>query len=210
LFNDADDLPLIATPRPAGPPLSVRRPTPEIPKVRSKPVTPRPGDDEFGLQTDATYDEYVRGHRRDFHGAITELAPASAAARLMAAIIDVTLLGAINAVVVYLTLALSGLTVDEIRVLPVAPVLGFLAILDGGYLIAFIAASGQTIGKMITGIRVMSEDGRRVEIGGAVLRAAGCGVSLLTAGLGYLPAFLTSDRRALQDRISGTRVVSAR
>jgi uncharacterized RDD family membrane protein YckC len=90
------------------------------------------------------------------------------------------------------------------------PLLLFFVILDGGYLVAFIAASGQTIGKMVTHLRVMRDDGRRVDVGGAVLRAAGCGLSLLTAGLGYLPAFITADGRALQDRLSKTRVVSAR
>ena len=53
-------------------------------------------------------------------------------------------------------------------------------------------------------------DGGRVDVGGACLRAVGCLLSLLTAGLGYLPALLSADGRAVQDRISGTRVVSAR
>jgi uncharacterized RDD family membrane protein YckC len=128
----------------------------------------------------------------------------------VATLIDMVLLGTINVAVVYLTLALANLDVEQFDVLPLAPLVTFLVLLNGGYLVTFIAASGQTIGKMATGIRVMGDDGRRVDIAGAVLRAAGCGVSLLTAGLGYLPAFITTDGRALQDRIAGTRVVSAR
>jgi uncharacterized RDD family membrane protein YckC len=139
-----------------------------------------------------------------------EYTPASPAARLGAAVIDIALLGAIDAAVIYLTLALAGLTWQAREVLPQAPLLGFLAILNGGYLIVFIAAAGQTIGKMVTGVRVMGDDGQRVTIAGAVLRAAGCAASLLTLGLGYLPAFFAADRRALQDRIAGTRVVRAR
>jgi uncharacterized RDD family membrane protein YckC len=95
-------------------------------------------------------------------------------------------------------------------VLPFLPIAAFFVILDGGYLVAFIAASGQTIGKMLTGVKVVRDDGGRVDIQGAFVRAMGCGVAVLTAGLAYLPAFLTTDRRALQDRIAGTRVISAR
>jgi uncharacterized RDD family membrane protein YckC len=131
-------------------------------------------------------------------------------ARLLATIVDGVLLGSVDAAVVYLTLALTGLGIDSVRALPILPLAGFLAILNGGYLIAFVAASGQTIGKMIAGVRVLRDDGRRVDIATAVLRAAGCGLSLLTAGVGYLPALLTTDGRALHDRISGTRVVRAR
>jgi uncharacterized RDD family membrane protein YckC len=143
-------------------------------------------------------------------GYVDEHAPAGSLRRLLAAAIDMVLLGAIDIVVVYLTAALAGLTMDDLSPLPVLPIAAFLAILDGGYLIAFVAASGQTIGKMVTGIRVLTVEGRRVDISGALLRAAGCALSLITAGLGYLPAFLTVERRALQDRMAGTRVVRAR
>ena len=139
-----------------------------------------------------------------------DVRPAPPGARLAAAVIDASLLGAINVIVVYLTLALAGRTWREYGVLPLAPLLGFFAIVAGGYLVAFVAASGQTIGKMAAGIRVMGDDGHRVDIAAAVLRAAGCLASVLTLGIGYLPAFFTADRRALHDRLSGTRVVSAR
>jgi uncharacterized RDD family membrane protein YckC len=135
--------------------------------------------------------------------------PASLAARLGATIIDVALLVAVDALVVYLTLALAGLGWRDYAVLPRAPLLGFLAILNGGYLTVFIAAAGQTIGKMVTGVRVIGDDGRRVAIAVAVMRTIGCAASLLTLGLGYLPAFVAADRRALQDRIAGTQVVRA-
>ncbi len=136
--------------------------------------------------------------------------PASSFARLGAAVIDAVLLGFINAAVVYLTLALAGVPWQDFEILPVAPLVGFFAILSGGYLIVFIAAAGQTIGKMVTGVRVVGDDGQRVDVAGAVLRTAGCVVSILTLGLGYLPAFFSGDRRAVQDRIAGTRVIRAR
>jgi len=216
--DDAADAPL-TPPRPALPPLSVRRTTPEITRTRPRAVTPPlpvAEDSAYG-EGDIDVAELHVAPERDVHKApkvpatgAADLAPASRNARLAAAFIDLVLLGVIDGAVLYLTLALARLDPAAIAALPVIPLLLFFAILDGGYLIAFVAAGGQTIGKMIAGIRVVGEDGRRVDIGGACLRAVGCLLSLLTAGLGYLPALLSADGRAVQDRISGTRVVSAR
>lgn len=211
LFNDGeDDTPLITVPRPVRPPLSVRRTTPEIPRTRARVVTPRPEDGELALPIETPTVRPAPAVATAAQSKAVDLAPAAAGRRLTATLIDLGLLVGIDVAVVYLTLALAGLTLEQMSVLPMLPIAAFFAILDGGYLVAFIAASGQTIGKMVTGIRVVGDDGGKVDIAAAMLRAAGCGVSLLTAGLGYLPAFLTAERRALQDRISGSRVVSAR
>jgi len=134
--------------------------------------------------------------------------------RTAAALIDATLIAAIEVAVVYLTLRLCGLTVAELRVLPPVPLGAFLLLLAGGYVIAFTVAGGQTIGKMAAGIRVVPIPERdpgnaRVSLGSAVLRAAGCLVSIVTAGLGYLPALFSRDHRALHDRLADTRVVRA-
>jgi uncharacterized RDD family membrane protein YckC len=210
LFGGDDDTPLIPSPRPARPPLSVRRTTPEIPRVRPRSThAPKSEDGELSFQIDtATAAQEPSSSTAPAQD--PALTPASAAARLGAALIDLALLGLINTLVVYLTLALAGLSWQESAVLPLAPLIGFFAILNGGYLVVFIAAAGQTIGKMVTGVRVTGEDGQRVDIAGAVLRTIGCAASLLTLGLGYLPAFFAADRRALQDRIGRTRVVRAR
>ena len=79
----------------------------------------------------------------------------------------------------------------------------------------FTAATGQTIGKMAAGIRVVGTSPAdvihdRVTFGRAVLRTAGYFASLLPAGLGFLPAFVgPRDHRALHDRLAETRVVRA-
>jgi uncharacterized RDD family membrane protein YckC len=129
-------------------------------------------------------------------------------------LIDAILIAAIDVAVVYLTLRLCGLTVAELRALPPVPLGAFLLMLAGGYIISFTVAGGQTIGKMAAGIRVVPIAERdpgnaRVTLGSALLRAAGCFVSLLTAGLGYLPALVSRDRRTLHDRLAETRVVRA-
>lgn len=210
--READDPAQITPPRPAGPPLSVRRATPDAARGRSRSrVTPRreaPGS-ALVLEPSTTEPPHLRADLSRTPATL-EARPATAIARLVAMLIDVLLLGAIDGAVLYFTLAIAGLTINEIAILPRIPLGAFLLLLNGGYLVAFTAASGQTIGKMVTGICVIGDDARRVDVAGAVLRAGGCTLSLLTLGLGYLPAFFTASGRALQDRVAGTRVVSIR
>ena len=201
---------LITSPRPVRPPLSVRRSTPDIARVRPRPSRPRLDDAELNFQIDSAFEQ----DSEDVPG-VAAPAPvrdgASRVARLAAMLFDLLLLGSIDAGVIYLTLAIAGLTLTRANVaeLPIVPTAAFLLLLNGGYLVAFTTAGGQTIGKMLTGIRVMTEEGTRVDLGRAVLRASGCLVSLLTAGLAYLPALFSTDSRALHDRLAGTRVVRA-
>lgn len=128
--------------------------------------------------------------------------------RLLAAIIDAAILVGIDLTVLYLTLRLCGLTLIEVGIVPLAPFAAFLVMLDGGYLIAFTAMGGQTIGKMAAGIQVVGDEGP-VDFVHAALRAAGYVVSLLPAGLGVIPAFFGEGRRTLHDRLADTRVVRA-
>jgi uncharacterized RDD family membrane protein YckC len=134
--------------------------------------------------------------------------------RIGAALIDMVLMGAIHIAVIYLTLRLCGLTTAELQVLPPVPLGAFLLMLTGGYLISFTLAGGQTIGKMAARVRVVPLPERdrgsgRVTLTSAVLRAAGCLASILMAGLGYVPALVSEDHRALHDRLAETRVVRA-
>jgi uncharacterized RDD family membrane protein YckC len=138
---------------------------------------------------------------------------AGAAARIGAALIDLALLGGIDVMVLYFTLKICDLTFGELWLLPAAPLLSFLLLLDGGYLATFVAAGGQTIGKMATGIRVVPADpaarlSERVTFGHAIVRAVAFFVATLPAGLGLLPA-LFGDHRGLHDRLADTRVVKA-
>jgi uncharacterized RDD family membrane protein YckC len=83
----------------------------------------------------------------------------------------------------------------------------FLLVMAFLYLTGFTVGGGQTIGKMLAGIRVTGDDGRGVDITGAVVRALGCLVTIASLGLLFLPAFFGTDRRAMHDRMAGTRVV---
>lgn len=129
--------------------------------------------------------------------------------RAIAALIDLVFLAAIDATVLHFTLRLTGLTLAESGRLPLTPLFGFLALLNGGYLTMFIAASGQTMGKMMMGVKVVAMDGGAVPFGHAVLRALLWLLTIVPLGIGALPALLTDDRRALHDRLANTRVIRA-
>lgn len=205
------DRPLVAPPAAPRPPLAVRKSNPA-------PARPRRPADEPTLDLGGPDRSALRGRfgllGADEADAAVDSSTASIVMRLFAGLIDVALLAAIHAAVIYLTLRLCGLTSAEIRVLPLIPLSAFLLMLAGGYVISFTVAGGQTIGKMAAGIRVVPVAERdsgnaRVPLPSAVLRAVGCLISILAAGLGYLPALFSEDHRALHDRLADTRVVRA-
>jgi uncharacterized RDD family membrane protein YckC len=213
------DAPLVtpgATPRA---PLAVRRTAPAAPRPKPRRETGRADrDPEPRLALDTADLALVP---EPAHRGMTETpladdrpAPAPVGARLLGAAIDFVLVAAIDLLVVYFTLKICDLTFAELFTLPMAPLLSFLFLLNGGYLSAFVAATGQTIGKMAAGTRVIPADpaapaSERVTFGQAVVRAAGYLVSALPLGLGFLPAFFGQERRALHDRLADTRVVKA-
>jgi uncharacterized RDD family membrane protein YckC len=205
------DRPLVAPPVAPRPPLAVRKSSPAPARPRGRPA------DEPTLDLGGADKSAQRG-RFGLLGAdeadASDSSTASLLMRIVAGLIDIALLAAIHAAVIYLTLRLCGLTSAEIRVLPLVPLAAFLLMLAGGYTISFTVAGGQTIGKMAAGIRVVPVAERdsgnaRVPLPSAVLRAVGCLVSILAAGLGFLPALFSQDRRALHDRLADTRVVRA-
>jgi uncharacterized RDD family membrane protein YckC len=135
------------------------------------------------------------------------------ASRLGAAVVDALLLGGLSAGVVWATLRWCELPLQQVRVLPIAPTVGFLLLVGLGYLLLFTAAGGQTIGKMLFGIRVVGDEtpyatGGALSLRQAAYREVVSLPSILALGLGFLPA-LFGDERALHDRLAQTRVVRA-
>jgi uncharacterized RDD family membrane protein YckC len=200
-----DDGPIMAPPA-ARTPLAVRRSTPEVARNRARgtrPNRPEPLDFELSLPKSDI------ASRAAIETVASLMEAPSLGARIGAGVIDLLLLAGIDAAILYLTLRITGLqaTLEDVRVLPVIPFIGFLVVLGYGYLAAFTVAGGQTIGKMILSLRVIGDDGRPVDAGGGMLRALACLLIPITLGLSYLPAIFTSDHRALHDRLAGTRVV---
>ena len=135
--------------------------------------------------------------------------PATLGSRALASAVDVGLLALIDLVVIYFTMKICRLPLSDIALLPKAPLVAFLILQNVGYLIAF-TASGQTLGKMIAGVRVLSNDTDDTpDVASAAMRAAVWVVLALPAGLGLLTAGLSRDGRGLHDRFAGTRVVRA-
>lgn len=224
------DAPLVtpgATPRA---PLAVRRTAPVAPRPKARRETGRI-DREPRLALDtaemAIVPEPAPAAAATYKAHDTPAAPAPepmadeggpvvapVGARLLGGAIDLALVAGIDVLVVYFTLKICELTFADVRTLPWAPLLSFLVLLNGTYIATFVAAGGQTIGKMAAGTRVIPADpaaptSERVSLGQAVVRAGGYLVSALPAGLGFLPAFFGQDRRALHDRLADTRVVKA-
>ena len=214
-----DDEPLIKLPAEPRAPLSVRR-TPDQPRLRTTAKAPRPVDAglvlEFAEEAPTvpvepdSVDEapppaqapaLPATARRD------RAAVASLRNRCMAALTDHAILLGVDVVVVYGTLRMTALTMSDWRALPLLPFLSFLVLLKLAYFSAFTAIGGQTIGKMAAGIRVVADDPLRMDPGRAIRRTLTGAVSLLSLGLGLIPALLGPERRALHDRVAHTRVV---
>jgi uncharacterized RDD family membrane protein YckC len=232
-----DDTPLISSPQPPRAPLSVRRTTPEASKIvkpqRSRVVRPTPpaapgplqprepqpdlleeaprppvperrrgiGDGEDA----AAADRAQAGPASVWPGAM----PAPAGRRLLALLVDVALVALIDLAIVHFTLAVVAYPWSRLLELPLLPLVAFCVMLNAAYAVLFTTASGQTAGKVVAGLRVVSEGSLRVPVTQAAVRTALAPLSLLVVGLGYLPALVGPDRRALHDRLSNTRVVRA-
>jgi uncharacterized RDD family membrane protein YckC len=223
-----DDEPLITKASPPRSPLAVRRATSDVPKGRTEQA--RMPSLDLGLDLDApaaaprapelrpaaraedtvriAHDAYSRDDR--LHRADSDTAAdAGVGLRLAAVLIDLLILAVIDAAVVYFTMQICGIGVDDIDILPKVPLLAFLLVQNGGYFVAFTAA-GQTLGKMAVGIRIVpAGDAPSVDLGRAFVRTLLWLVLAVPVGLGFLTALFSPDRRGLHDRFAGTRVVRA-
>lgn len=219
--RDKGDEPLIKLPVTPRPPLAVRR-TPDTARLQAVSRAVRGVEREPALEFDQTI---RRAPERDAPGRapahpVSRPAPKAAARvavdvsqpviRMIAAAIDHVLLGAIDLVVIYLTLRISGLTMGEWTALPLVPLVFFLLLVKLAYFYAFTAVGGQTIGKMALRIRVVTEDHGSIDAALALRRTVIGAASTAFLGLGLLPAFFDPERRAFHDRVARTRVIALR
>ena len=202
----AEDEPLVSVPARPRAPLGVRRATPEVPRARARTSKP---DSVVGdlLFEHPRVKPLSDGRPRQAAEHSSGETPAAPFRRILAATVDVTLLSMLDAVVLYFTLRLSGLTIAETVWLPLFPLAAFFLLPNGSYFIAFTTVGGQSIGKMALGIKVIGQEAEAVPIGRATLRTLGYLVSALPFGAGFLPGIVSADRLALHDRLAHTRVV---
>src|SRR5438067_602093 len=116
LFGGNDLEPLITKLAPPRPPLAVRRATPEVPRLRSEPRSHAP---ELDLELPAllpAVDASRPSHAAEWPATIDAREAASDAplgARFIAMVLDIVLLAAVDAVVIYLTMQICRITIWE-------------------------------------------------------------------------------------------------
>jgi uncharacterized RDD family membrane protein YckC len=66
---------------------------------------------------------------------------------------------------------------------------------------------GATVGGIVFDLRVVRLDGREVDWETAIVRALGCFLSLVVAGLGFIWIAFDHNNQAWHDKIAGTVVV---
>jgi uncharacterized RDD family membrane protein YckC len=208
------DTPLVQVPAAPRPPLAVRRRSPE---AASEPQRfQRSSIVDLEAHLDSVWaplatpvrDEPVPVEEprveRDEH--VGMLARAAAGA------IDLLLLGGIDLLVVWLTVRICAVTFGQALTLPIVPLVAFCLLVDVGYLLLFTATTGQTLGKMAAGIRVVAAEpdaGREpLSLRQAIVRSFATVPSVVALGAGFIPA-LGGDGLAVHDRLAHTRVVRA-
>jgi uncharacterized RDD family membrane protein YckC len=132
--------------------------------------------------------------------------PAQPGERVQAALVDVILLLSVWGVVVYF--ASRAARVGLLGLRPSWPYLfAYLAFLGLAYAACFTGITGQTLGKMLKGLRVVTANGRPPGFPRAFFRAALGSLGVVLAFGGVVPMFFDPARRGLHDRLLKTRVV---
>jgi uncharacterized RDD family membrane protein YckC len=132
--------------------------------------------------------------------------PAWLGERLRAGVVDLALLAGLWAVVVYF----AGRTAHvPIRALfaswpYLAAYLAFLGLAYAGY---FTGTTGQSVGKILFGLRVVDTGGRPPGYLRAFARAALGAVSVVVLAAGFVPMAFDPARRTVHDRLFRTRVI---
>jgi uncharacterized RDD family membrane protein YckC len=141
--------------------------------------------------------------------------------RLLAALVDTMLVGAVAAGSALLAALALGVSLPGSKELgpdfvlaglldrnPMAVgALGLLVGMSALYQIYLGGILGQTVGKRIFRLRVISSSGRTPGPLVGCLRFVAMALSLLPVGLGWLWCLFDRERRALHDHLSGTYVI---
>jgi uncharacterized RDD family membrane protein YckC len=216
--EDPADLlaPLVSVPARPRAPLAVRKTTPDPVRLRAKYAPPRaPEPDLLSVAEEAvdlpmmeSAPAWVSEPTPQPEVLVDWRSPVTVSTRLSATAIDAGVLGLLLGTIVLLTLRFASLSLADVAVLPVAPMVAFFLLIAVGYSLLFTAFSGQTIGKMVMGLRVVDEDAStaRVSVSRAALRAVAVVPSSLMLGAGFVPA-LMGQGLAMHDRLAHTRVV---
>jgi uncharacterized RDD family membrane protein YckC len=132
--------------------------------------------------------------------------PAGFWIRFAASVLDNVFMLVVGALVVFIAAMLWGSRVETSGVLR-ASLTAFNLVFGALYYILLHWLFGQTLGKMLFRLRVVTLSGGSISLGTSLLRWVGYLLSLLPLFLGYVLAGLRADKRALHDLVARTRVV---
>ena len=136
--------------------------------------------------------------------------------RTIAFIIDIALLSCLHQILFFLLgsriaqlLAIDPMTFFMVAIpLYILIYLPCFILLSMFYFAIFHAWFGQTLGKMIIGIKVVSENNMAPSLCMAFLRWTGYFLSLLPLAVGFLWSAVDKDHAAWHDKLALTRVVA--
>lgn len=131
--------------------------------------------------------------------------PAGFWIRAAALAVDLVVFGLVQFSLGYAAGRIWGPGVEDSSLFQVTVVV-FTVVFTGLYTTFLHALDGQTLGKLLVGIRVVGTDGARLPVGTALLRYFAYYVALAPLGAGFLMAGLRSDKRGLHDLLAGSRV----
>ena len=132
---------------------------------------------------------------------------ASGGERVISGAIDMVFVGLIQLTLFYLT---THLIAQRVGALPSSALvaMGLVgAVMAAGYFLFFWSLSGQTLGKLLTGSRVVNRRGGALGFGRASLRLVATLVAALPLGAGFIGLWTDPERRGWHDRIAGTKVI---
>jgi uncharacterized RDD family membrane protein YckC len=138
---------------------------------------------------------------------VLALGMASGAERILSGLIDLVFVSLIQLTLFYLT---THLVAQRVGALPSSALvaMGLVgAVMAAGYFLFFWSLSGQTLGKLLTGARVVDRRGGALGFGRAALRLAATLVAALPLGAGFIGLWTDPERRGWHDRIAGTKVI---
>lgn len=156
--------------------------------------------------------EAVRPFVSDYEGLsvvkVEDTPRAQTSPRLMAFLIDLFLFIGGSAIFAVVAFLIAGATFT-FSMKTGWPFYTFWATVFVGWIIyniVGVAMSGQTLGRKLTNVIVLDDQGHIVDLKTAIIRGLGGTVSLLALGLGYLWAFFDPLRETWHDKMAKTIV----